>query len=282
MFFMNRRGFTLIELLVVVAIVALLSSVVVASLNAAREKARVAAGRQFDSNAFHAAGDEAVGIWDFDDCSPSTTALDRSGFGNDAALSNGASFSTDTQSGRGCSLSLDGSDDKAGAGTGSSLNLTGPVTVSAWIKPDTFGSGNKGRIIDKNNAGSSGFEFHVENATVASGLTFCVNSCPNGSMANIITLGRWQHVAAVTSGSGSVRFYVDGIDKGTASMGGGSIASHESVPLTIGGRASDTARQFDGLIDDIRIYGKTLTASEVGELYAESAPAYRVAHQEDI
>jgi prepilin-type N-terminal cleavage/methylation domain-containing protein len=46
MYFKNQKGFTLIELLVVVAIISLLSSIVFASLNSARSKAKDASIRE--------------------------------------------------------------------------------------------------------------------------------------------------------------------------------------------------------------------------------------------
>src|SRR3990167_283101 len=118
--------------------------------------------RQFSISNLEIAGDRVfriaaaptsglVGYWNFDEGSGATVA-DSSGNGNTGTLTNGPTWTTGKI---GQALSFDGSNDYVDAGTGSSLNLASSLTVSAWIKPDTFGGGSYGRIIDKRGAGLS-------------------------------------------------------------------------------------------------------------------------------
>ena len=97
-------AFTLIELLVVIAIIGTLSSVVMASVNSAREKARIAAGMSLASSIHNSLGDALVTEWAFNDCSGSS-AVDSAGVGN-GTLVGAADWSTDTPDNRGCSLLL--------------------------------------------------------------------------------------------------------------------------------------------------------------------------------
>ena len=78
----SSRGFTLIELLVVISIIGMLSSVVLVSLNGARDKGRIGGSQEFDTNVYHAFGADAVDRFDFDDVVVGTLSSMKSGLGN--------------------------------------------------------------------------------------------------------------------------------------------------------------------------------------------------------
>jgi hypothetical protein len=73
-----------------------------------------------------------------------------------------------------------------------------------------------------------------------------------------VTIGQWQHVAIVYSGTGET-FYVNGIAAGSAS----NIVEANSAPFLFGVYKSLTSGYFSGIIDSTRIYSRALTASEI-------------------
>lgn len=260
----RSNGFTLIELLVVTSIIALLSSVVMANLNAARERARVASIRSYESQLHHAMGDSAVGIWDFDECA-GTVAADRSGFGNDAELKNGATFSSDTVSGEGCSLSLDGVNDHARA-LGPILDSSSSITVSFWMYVETQASSYNRMLADS----GSGINVYFT-STGGSGLYGSIGNTASGwIMQNPDLRGKWNHIVLTADASnGRIRSYLNGR---FVSSQNASFANVTLDNLYFGSESGASGYFLKGNLDDVRIYSRALSAAEAGRVYALSLP----------
>jgi prepilin-type N-terminal cleavage/methylation domain-containing protein len=261
---MYKKGFTLIELLVVISIVSLLSSVVLSALNTSREKARLAAGKQFDANVKHAAGDMLVGEWNLDEGvgGNGTVIKDLSGNGNNGTLQNSTGWSTDTPTETGYSASFNGNNNYIDVPDSSSMNFAGDITISAWIKPDTVGGGTWRSILGKRGTGTN-YEMTL-NATGGNLLWY------NGTIYNssfIPPLNKWTHVAGVISGT-TLTLYADG--KAVSSFTGVSpVVGLLGNTFAIARSGNISGQNFSGLIDSVRIYSKSLVASDVQHLYAE-------------
>jgi hypothetical protein len=74
-----------------------------------------------------------------------------------------------------------------------------------------------------------------------------------------LPLNQWSHLAIVFSGT-QVQFYVNGVLVSTKTMSATLTARGNQLRL---GADNNTQQFFKGLVDDVRVYNRTLTAAEV-------------------
>jgi formylglycine-generating enzyme required for sulfatase activity len=85
--------------------------------------------------------------------------------------------------------------------------------------------------------------------------------------ATLVNTGQWVHVATVLPEGGSsaaeVQLYVNGVRE-TAVITAGVINTVNKTPMRIG--TNEMGQYFTGLIDDVRVYDRALTAEEIAAL----------------
>lgn len=205
-----------------------------------------------------------VGYWTFDGPDVvSTTLYDRSGQTNNGTSAGGP---LPTSGKLGQAFKFDGVDDRISAGNASSIQLvSGDYTLAAWVKPVSV-SGRQWIIAKTANSSAKAYSLLVNNGEVSvdgeEGGNDGVVSTTNASL----TPGNWYHLAAtMTSSTLAVKIYVDGVEKTTT----GSIPARptETVSDLEIGWSQYINEYFNGLIDDVRIYNRALSVSEIQQLY---------------
>jgi len=201
-----------------------------------------------------------VGYWTFDGPDMLTNVRDRSGQGNHGSLVGQAS--TTTVPGKiGQALNFDGVDDRVN--TGSDFVGTNPMSISLWMNARSLGEGSVGRLVTNQNTTGFYFRILVTNSTLA----FSSNGGNNNAVAgaNAVVLDQWRHVSVTRDASGVANIYVNGVLSGTANQNSGTPNSG-STNVIIGNHNAGVAT-FDGTIDDVRVYNRVLSASEISQMY---------------
>ena len=158
------------------------------------------------------------------------------------------------------SVDFDGTDDYMVIPQDSSRNITGDLTLSAWINLDSLGAFQG--IITKRSS-TTNYQFYIRNTNVLS--FFDGSNLANDNTA--LTTGSWIHVAVVVSGS-SASFYRDGSFSSTSS---GISVSSNTANLTIGDIVGGSF--LNGKVDEVSVFDSALSASDITAIYNSGAPA---------
>ncbi|HQT44459.1 MAG TPA: LamG domain-containing protein, partial [Candidatus Micrarchaeota archaeon] len=232
---------------------------------------------QFNGTSFTPYDSSLVAMYNLDNNSalgetPAATA-DVSAYGNNGSV-NGASW---TSSGAyGGALSFNGVNNYVDLGAGTSLkNFTSQITVAAWVK-EYFKSTSREAPIVSRWGNSPSYILYLIDAVVSGTQKnqFAFDVWVNGSgyAATFDTgtgnRGSWHYVVGTYDGS-IVSIYLDGQLKNTTAAGGNiGLSGDDTVLGNYGGPyVSDNATAFNGSIDEVRIYNRSLSASEVNSLY---------------
>lgn len=216
-----------------------------------------------------------VGWWKFDEGS-GTIAYDSSGHNNNGTINGGAGWGTGRISG---ALNFDGSDDYVNVpDIDNSLDAPSQITIAAWMKPNVMNQTQM--IVTKQPSGtemtfiSGNYVFQMD-PDPGNSLEFSHQIDPHfnqvyyNSTHSIITAGVWQHVAVTLKAGDSVKFYRNGVSVGTSAQTQ-PFGIVNDQPLRIGKRQN--AVLFNGSIDDVRVYNRALSASEIQQIYLQANP----------
>ena len=202
-----------------------------------------------------------VGYWPFNG-----NANDESGNGNNGTV-NGATLATDRFGNAGKSYSFNGSSNYINCFNPLG-NLSSNFTITSYVLMNNWNGGLFVHVgIDQNSFPRDGFGFgyggtqSIFQGQNLLGLVSNVSWYQSGFQYT--NLNTWYHTAVIRSGN-SISYYVNGV-----LVGSNNIATIQtpSNALFFGGGSTNYAL-LNGKLDDIRIYYRALSASEVAYLAA--------------
>ncbi len=187
-----------------------------------------------------------------------TAVNDQSGNSNNGTLQNGPVWVTNGKFGK--ALKFDGTNDLVAIADSNSLDLTTGMTLEAWVNPATAMSGWD-TILMKEYASGLIYSLYANGDGNIPATYISSNNTEYGiSGGSTLPLNTWTHVAATFDGS-VIRLFINGTQAATIPFSGSIQTS--SGGFSIGGNMIWRDEGFPGMIDEVRIYNRAVSASEI-------------------
>lgn len=205
-----------------------------------------------------------VGCWPFFEGGGNTVA-DLSGNGNRGILGSGVTW----DGGKfGPSLNCN---ESAFVTVANSTLFDDKRTISYWMRPTggwSSGEDSDERILTHRTAAAPapGVTFVLLQATGALRIANDIGAANINTTSTITSWSDdWYHIVGVADGS-NIHLYINGIDNAQTAHTGAFTTAVNSLYF---GCSRSGATIFDGLIDNVLIYNRALTAGEIAKLYRE-------------
>lgn len=176
-------------------------------------------------------------------------------------------------------IALDGSTGYGRAPSSSTLNITGAISVEAWVK--WSGTPSTQDLISKGDGASdsgSAYALAYVSGCAGCGLgfyTFVGNTYACACQTGTLPAGQWFHLVGTRTATGQLGFYLNGALVASASDGGGAL---NTVPSGVGVGASGSGTgsslyPANATLDEAAIYPTALSAAQVSNHYQASGNA---------
>ena len=223
-----------------------------------------------------------IGAWRFDEGS-GPAVMDYSGSDSTGTWNGGGThYATGTMGPY--AAQFDGSDDYVGMASSTSSVLKqsfANISVSAWVYPTAYQSGTlvgPAILSNTHTFPNGGWGFHIRNGYPTVNLFTGSGSFVQQIGTTKVPLNTWSHVAMVYDGF-LITAYINGNIVGTVGESGAITASPAGSCTLIGVQPSyfgggcapqsfPSEGYFQGRMDDLRVYNRALSQSEVQKIYS--------------
>lgn len=188
-------------------------------------------------------------------------AYDVSTNENRGVITNGPVWTTGKL---GRALGFNGSNQYVDIPSSSSTNITGDLTIEAWVNLTNYANANT--IVAKttgNGSANNTYELRTEQTTGKLQFLAFDSALRTVTSSSAVGTSSFVHVAAVKS-AGTVTLYINGSANGSPGSVGTSSSNSNAVKI---GARDDLTNFAKGTIDEVKIYGRALSAREIANEY---------------
>jgi len=206
--------------------------------------------------------------------------------GRNGAVSNGAKLVRDMSEGNYQAYQFDGVDDLITVTGYKGVTGTTDRTISAWVWSEHGGyngsTHNRCQIVTWGSGNVYGMALNHEGGIgQRGGLTLTAGGSLTNTSVTPVTSGGWKHVAITWANDGTPNasdavLYVNGVAQ-TVTNAGGAINTGNTNDMIFGRGFTLGDANFRGKMDEVRVYSRALTATEIRKL-AVKVPSGVVAH----